>query len=92
MVDPNRKINLSVNDSSDEDLNAEQTQLVKEFEAEFCNKYTAEDPSYAEFCALPKRQIPIVDKWQFNNWRGRHNNNYQHRNDRKDRHYNHYRK
>lgn len=67
MADPNRKINLNANDSSDEELNAEQTKLVKDFESEFENRYTDSDPSFMEFCALPKKPIPIVDHWHSNN-------------------------
>ncbi|XP_068146316.1 RNA guanine-N7 methyltransferase activating subunit-like [Drosophila tropicalis] len=53
MVDPNRKINLQVIDSS----------LLEDYEEEFAYRFTDDDPEFMAHCRNPVPDPPLVENW-----------------------------
>jgi hypothetical protein len=92
MVDPNRKINLTSSDESEEDeLNEEHVKMVKEFEEEFKDRFTENDEEFMNFCKRKQKPPIIVYPFDQNFHRGNSGgrNNYGHQNHRGGRNYHH---
>lgn len=84
MADPNRKINLDLQASSDEEeeeecssieeeipLDPAEVSLVKEFEEAFKDRFTDNDTVFTEFCKQKPKPPPIVFPFEsFNHHRG----------------------